>query len=73
MRLHEGLLPQTYVRRVPRGLVNVDEACVYINEVKPLNPDGTIQLNGLAETLPTQMTDSWIDNTSVGRWPQLIA
>ncbi|MBY8610528.1 contact-dependent inhibition toxin BcpA [Burkholderia arboris] len=35
---------------------------VYINEVKPLNANGSIQLNGPSGGLPTQMTDKWIDS-----------
>ncbi len=35
---------------------------VYINEVKPLNANGAIQLNGPSGSLPTQMTDGWIDS-----------
>nr|WP_269848296.1 hemagglutinin repeat-containing protein [Ralstonia sp. ASV6] len=35
---------------------------VYINEVKPLNADGSIQLNGSTATLPTQMTDAWVES-----------
>jgi filamentous hemagglutinin len=39
---------------------------VYINEVKPLNVDGSIKLNGPTANLATQMTDSWI-TSAVGR------
>ncbi|NKG02802.1 hemagglutinin [Ralstonia solanacearum] len=35
---------------------------VYINEVKPLNANGSIQLSGQSGSLPTQMTDAWVDN-----------
>ncbi|MBO7776116.1 contact-dependent inhibition toxin BcpA, partial [Burkholderia pseudomallei] len=35
---------------------------VYINEVKPLNTNGSIQLNGPSGSLPTQMSDKWIDS-----------
>ncbi|KAB0644776.1 contact-dependent inhibition toxin BcpA [Burkholderia latens] len=35
---------------------------VYINEVKPLNATGSIQLNGPSGSLPTQMSDKWIDS-----------
>ncbi|WP_124095347.1 contact-dependent inhibition toxin BcpA [Burkholderia gladioli] len=35
---------------------------VYINEVKPLNANGSVQLNGPSGSLPTQMTDGWIDS-----------
>nr|WP_275761232.1 hemagglutinin repeat-containing protein [Ralstonia pseudosolanacearum] len=35
---------------------------VYINEVKPLNANGSIQLSGPSGNLPTQMTDAWVDN-----------
>jgi filamentous hemagglutinin len=34
---------------------------VYINEVKPLNADGSIKLNGSTGTLPTQMSDDWVE------------
>jgi adhesin HecA-like repeat protein len=37
---------------------------VYINEVKPLNADGSIKLNGPDGTLPTQMTDEWVRNAA---------
>ncbi|WP_321818775.1 MULTISPECIES: hypothetical protein [unclassified Paraburkholderia] len=33
---------------------------VYINEVKPLNSNGAIKLNGPSDSLPTQMTDDWV-------------
>ncbi|WP_197387260.1 hemagglutinin repeat-containing protein [Ralstonia pseudosolanacearum] len=40
---------------------------VYINEVKPLNADGSIKLNGPSSGgLPTQMTDAWIQD-ALGR------
>ncbi len=39
---------------------------VYINEVKPLNANGSIQLSGQSGSLPTQMTDAWVDN-AIGR------
>ncbi|UVT02203.1 contact-dependent inhibition toxin BcpA [Burkholderia glumae] len=35
---------------------------VYINEVKPLNANGSVQLNGPSGSLPTQMTDGWVDS-----------
>lgn len=35
---------------------------VYINEVKPLNADGSIKLNGPSDTLPAQMNDKWVDS-----------
>lgn len=35
---------------------------VYINEVKPLNVNGTIKLSGESGSLPPQMTDAWIDS-----------
>ena len=35
---------------------------VYINEVKPLNSDGTIKLSGPSGAMDTQMTDAWIDS-----------
>lgn len=34
---------------------------VYINEVKPLNANGSIQLNPDNGTLPAQMTEGWIE------------
>jgi filamentous hemagglutinin len=33
---------------------------VYINEVKPLNADGTIKLTGPSGNQQTQMSDAWI-------------
>jgi filamentous hemagglutinin len=39
---------------------------VYINEVKPLNANGSIKLSGSSGTLPTQMTDAWI-SSAIGR------
>ncbi|PMS13217.1 hemagglutinin repeat-containing protein [Trinickia caryophylli] len=33
---------------------------VYINEVKPLNPNGSIKLSGPSDSMSTQMTDEWI-------------
>ncbi|MFM0389617.1 hemagglutinin repeat-containing protein [Paraburkholderia dipogonis] len=33
---------------------------VYINEVKPLNANGSIKLSGPSGSLPTQMTDDWV-------------
>ncbi|WP_431112267.1 hemagglutinin repeat-containing protein [Variovorax paradoxus] len=43
--------------------VYLKDGKVYINEVKPLNANGTISLNGSAGTgLPTQMTDQWVDD-----------
>jgi len=41
--------------------VYVKDGKVYINEVKPLNSDGTIKLSGPSRDLATQMTDAWID------------
>lgn len=38
---------------------------VYINEMKPLKADGSIKLNGPQGSLPTQMTDSWIDQALI--------
>ncbi|MGA4235147.1 hemagglutinin repeat-containing protein, partial [Ralstonia nicotianae] len=42
--------------------VYVKGDAVYINEVKPLNANGSIQLSGQSGSLPTQMTDAWVDN-----------
>ena len=39
---------------------------VYINEVKPLNANGSIKLSGESGTLPTQMSDDWVKN-AIGR------
>ena len=39
---------------------------IYINEVKPLNADGTIKLSGPSGALPTQMSDGWI-RSAIGR------
>ncbi len=36
---------------------------VYINEVKPLNANDSIQLNGPSGDLPTQMSDAWIQRS----------
>ncbi|MGN3967222.1 contact-dependent inhibition toxin BcpA, partial [Burkholderia gladioli] len=36
---------------------------VYVNEVKPLNANGSIQLNGPSGELPTQMSDAWIQRS----------
>ncbi|MCZ8227697.1 MAG: cell surface protein, partial [Burkholderiaceae bacterium] len=35
---------------------------VYINEVKPLNANGSIQLSGPSGNMATQMSDSWIES-----------
>lgn len=40
--------------------VYVKGGTVYINEVKPLNANGSIKPNGPSESLPTQMTDDWV-------------
>jgi filamentous hemagglutinin len=37
---------------------------VYINEVKPLNANGSIQLSGPSGAMNTQMTDAWIASAS---------
>lgn len=37
---------------------------VYINEVKPLNANGSIKLNGPEGSLPAQMSDEWIVNAT---------
>ena len=39
---------------------------VYVNEVKPLNANGSIKLSGASGTLPPQMTDAWI-SSAIGR------
>lgn len=39
---------------------------VYVNEVKPLNADGTIKLTGPRGNQQTQMSDEWIES-AVGR------
>ncbi len=36
---------------------------VYVNEVKPLNANGSIQLNVPSGGLPTQMSDAWIQRS----------
>jgi filamentous hemagglutinin len=48
--------------------VYMKDGKVYINEVKPLNADGTIKLSpeNKATNLPAQMSDAWID-TAVNR------
>lgn len=38
---------------------------VYISEVKPLNSDGSIKLNGPSGGLPTQMSDGWIQDALI--------
>ncbi|WP_248114587.1 hypothetical protein, partial [Ralstonia pseudosolanacearum] len=42
--------------------VYVKGDAVYINEVKPLNANGSIQLSGQSGSLPTQMTDEWVES-----------
>jgi hypothetical protein len=44
--------------------VYVKDGKVYVNEVKPMGADGSIQLSGpnQATGLPTQMTPAWIEN-----------
>jgi len=42
--------------------VFVKDGQVYIVETKPLNPDGSIKLNSATSTLPSQMSDGWIND-----------
>jgi filamentous hemagglutinin len=39
---------------------------VYLNEVKPLNANGSIRLSGPSGKMDTQMTDAWI-SSAIGR------
>ncbi|MDY0745364.1 hypothetical protein SNE35_12655 [Paucibacter sp. R3-3] len=42
--------------------VYLKDGNIVISEVKPLNADGSIQLNGPSQRLPTQMEMAWIES-----------
>ncbi|MCH7344727.1 hemagglutinin repeat-containing protein [Pelomonas sp. CA6] len=42
--------------------VYLKDGKLFINEVKPLNADGSIKLSGPSGTLPTQMDRAWIES-----------